>query len=179
MGIELVHNEDPPGIRGSFNRLRHMVGKVRLGASGEQRGGDDSPECHMPVGDETTGPMANVLKCLKFHFSRLHRVVGSGPFPSRDTGHLVGTDEMNPLLVQVGGLVIELTDRFDLRGERLRVFRLRIEPIATAMGLKLGLLLRTARHCERKSSSQCPGVSHHASAVTADFRPALPLILRW
>ena len=45
--------------------------------------------------------MTDIFKLLECYFARLHGMVGSGPFPSGDAGHLVGTDDMNPLLVQV------------------------------------------------------------------------------
>jgi hypothetical protein len=44
---------------------------------------------------------------------------------------------MEPLLVQVGRIVVERTHRFHLLGEGLGVFRFGIEPIAVAVGLKL------------------------------------------
>jgi|GEM_PF-2666961 len=100
--------------------------------------------------------MTDIFKLLECYFARLHGMVGSGPFPSGDAGHLVGTDDMNPLLVQVASIVVKLTHRFDLLGEGLGVVRFGIQPIAVAVGLKFSLLLKIARHCERKSARRFP-----------------------
>jgi hypothetical protein len=74
------------------------------------------------------------------------------PLQSLDAGLLVDADDVDALLGQLSGPLVEVADRLGLLAKGLGVKRVGVEPVATAMGLQLGLSLRTAPHFVE----QCP-----------------------
>ena len=86
---------------------------------------------------------------------RPHGDVGILPLQGLDAGLLVGAHDVDALLGQFSGPLVEVADCFRLLAKDLGVKRVGIEPVAAAMGLQLGLSLRTAPHfverCSRRS----------------------------
>ena len=68
------------------------------------------------------------------------------PLQGLDAGLLVDADNVYAPLGQGSGPLIQVADRLGLLAKDLRVKRVGIEPVAAAMGLQLGLSLRTAPH---------------------------------
>jgi hypothetical protein len=68
------------------------------------------------------------------------------PLQGLDAGLLVGADDVDPLLGQLSGPFVEVADGRRLLAEGRRVKRVGIEPVATAMGLEVGLSLKNAPH---------------------------------
>jgi hypothetical protein len=64
-----------------------------------------------------------------------------------DTGHLIRTHDVAPQGVQQRRIGIDGTNGFDLlsKGNRVGLLRFGIQPVAAAMGLKIGLLLKNGR----------------------------------
>ena len=82
-----------------------------------------------------TRAVADVLELLKFNFSGSHRQSGMGTLQCLDCGHLIGTDQMNTLLMQLGGCLIQVADYFNLRLEYNCVIGVSVEPIAIPVRL--------------------------------------------
>ena len=74
------------------------------------------------------------------------------PLQGLDAGLLVDADDVDAPLGQLSGPLIQVADRLRLLAEGLGVKRVGIEPVAAAMGLQVGLSLRTAPH----SAGRCP-----------------------
>jgi hypothetical protein len=74
------------------------------------------------------------------------------PLQCLDAGLLVDADEVDALLGQLSGPLVQVADRPRLLAKDLRVKRVGIEPVAAAMRLEVGLSLRTAPH----SAGRCP-----------------------
>ena len=68
------------------------------------------------------------------------------PLQRLDAGLLVSADDVDALLGQLPGPLVEVADGLRLLAKDLGVKRVGIEPVAAAMGLKVGLSLRTAPH---------------------------------
>jgi hypothetical protein len=68
------------------------------------------------------------------------------PLQGLDPGLLVDADDVDALLGQFSGPLVEVADRLGLLAKDLGVKRVGIEPVAAAMGLQVGLSLRTAPH---------------------------------
>jgi hypothetical protein len=66
------------------------------------------------------------------------------PFQGLDAGLLVDADDVNALFGQLSGPLVQVADRLGLLAKDLGVKRVGVEPVAAAMGLKVGLSLRTA-----------------------------------
>ena len=82
-------------------------------------------------------------------------MVAIGAFPSRNAGHLVSTDDVNPLNEQLRRLPVEIADDFDLLGKGVGVIGVSIEPVSTPMRLKFSFLLKNARHFGLKYTLRC------------------------
>ena len=74
------------------------------------------------------------------------------PLQRLDAGLLVDADDVDAPLGQLSGPLIQVADRPGLFAKGLRVERVGIEPVAAAMGLQVGLSLRTAP----RSAGRCP-----------------------
>jgi hypothetical protein len=68
------------------------------------------------------------------------------PLEGLDAGLLVDADDVDALLGQLSGPLVEVANRLGLLAKDLGVKRVGIEPVATAMRLQVGLSLRTAPH---------------------------------
>ena len=86
------------------------------------------------------------------HPTRPHGDVGMLPLQGLDAGLLVDADDVDAPLGQLSGPLVQVADRLRLLAEDLGVKRVGIEPVAAAMGLQVGLSLRTAPH----SVGRCP-----------------------
>ena len=74
------------------------------------------------------------------------------PLQGLDAGLLVGAHDVDALLGQLPGPLVQVADRLGLLAEGRRVKRVGIEPVAAAMRLQVGLSLRTAP----RSAGRCP-----------------------
>src|SRR5262249_27680540 len=111
---------------------------------------------HLEVANQTLGPVTLVLELAPLLLARLHRFGASNPLHGLDSRHLVHADGVDVRALQrfrcrwVPG-----TNRLDLLLELCRVLRLRIEPVAAAMRLEFGRILKNARLGGRKSTRRC------------------------
>ena len=62
MGIQLVDDNDPPGVGVSVDRRRDMLCEVLLGSGLADAGRDDSARGDIEVGDEAPGSVPHVLE---------------------------------------------------------------------------------------------------------------------
>src|SRR5262252_10156143 len=107
--------------------------------------------------------MPLVLVLAPLHPPRAHGEVRGEPLQRLDPRLLVGADEVNALLSQSPGLLIGLTDRSHLLGKRLRVLGVSVQPVAAAVRLQLGLLLKNAPRSVGRCRTRC--------AVSSPRRP--------
>ena len=100
--------------------------------------------------------MAQIFKFLTLGLVGCHRTCAGNPFQGLDTGHLVDAHNMTTHPLEQRRIGVERADRFDLLGKRDRILSLRlgVAPIAAAMRLKLGLLLKNAPRSGAKWSAQ-------------------------
>jgi hypothetical protein len=84
--------------------------------------------------------MAVIFMLNAAHLTRLHRLGGVFVLQGLNTRFLIGRHQMNPKLMELGGLAIERTDSAHLGVKGSRVLRLSIEPVATQVRLDLRFL---------------------------------------
>ena len=91
--------------------------------------------------------MALVLKLASLDLIRLHRLGWRDPFQGLNAGHLIATHAMPTQAVEQRGIGIDGTDGLNLlaKGDRVNRLGFRIQPVATAMRLEIGLALKNAR----------------------------------
>jgi hypothetical protein len=68
------------------------------------------------------------------------------PLQGLDAGLLVDADDVDALLGQLSGPLVQVTDRLRLLAKGGGVKWVGIEPVATAMRLQVGLSLKNAPH---------------------------------
>lgn len=110
---------------------------------------------HVEAGNERLGPMADVLELAALNLPRRHRPIGLGGFERLNARFFVDAYRVNPASPVRQGLPVELVDRDDSSIELLGgQVALMAQPVANAMGLKLGLLLKNARRCGRRCAGR-------------------------
>ena len=142
--VEVVDDEDPFALQIAGHRLQQVVGELLLAARGGHRRGQDATGGDLEVGDQIVRAVADVVRLLPLDKSGDRRLGGMQALQCLHAGLLVATDQMHPLLVQRQGLFIQGTDRGHLVAKPLRVLRLRVEPGADPMRLKIRLILKNA-----------------------------------
>lgn len=110
MGIELVHNENPFPWGVGGDRIFDMSHKVFFGACWAQGRRRALAGRHLEIGDQGQGPMALVFKFASLDLPWPHRSRGVDTFQSLDACFLVCTQQMNPLLMQLRSLGIQVAD---------------------------------------------------------------------
>lgn len=157
MGIEIIDDKDPYRRWVGLNRGGHMGDKIRLRA-GRSHGRDEHPTMDdIEIGDQAEGAMAKIFKFHPFDLPRAHGLGWGNPFKGLDTGHFIAADDMPTQGIQEWGIGIQRTDGFDLllKGVRVVFLGRGVQPIPTAMGLQIRLILKNARPCGPKWWSQC------------------------
>ncbi len=135
MGVELIGEKDPGGVRIGLDRLGDVSGKVGFGARGSNAGSDDLSRGHIQIGDQTLGAVSVVFKFLSLDVTRLHGQRGMEAFQCLNAGHLIGTGHMGTRRGQRGSGLIHLTHRADLLGQIDGVVGRGSEPVPLAMRL--------------------------------------------
>ena len=147
MGVELINDKEPWGLRIRSNSLGDMRGKVFFSSPGSYGGRHHFPRRHVEVGDQTLRPMAEV--CLRGALDEAWwpRQGGGGPLQRLYPRLLIGTDDMLPLLGDRWRVLVHRTYCRHLGGKRHGVIRLGVEPVVHSMGLSIDLIVKNARHC--------------------------------
>jgi hypothetical protein len=135
MGVQLIRDKDPGGVRISLEGLDDVSGKVGFGARGSNAGSDDLSGGHVQVGDQTLGAVSVVFKFLSLDVTGLYGQAGMEPFEGLNAGHLIGTGHMGTPRGKCGGGLIHLTHRADLLGQFEWIVGGWGEPIPFTMGL--------------------------------------------
>src|SRR5713226_8149714 len=135
MGIQLISDKDPGGVRISLESLGDVSGKVGFGARGSNAGSDNLSGGHVQVGDETLCTVSVVVKFLSLDVTGRHGQRRVETFEGLDAGHLIGTGHMGTRRGECRGGLIHLTHRADLLGQFERIVGGWGEPIPFTMGL--------------------------------------------
>ncbi len=135
MGVQLISDKDPGGVRISLEGLDDVSSEVGFGARGSNAGSDDLSGGYVQVGDQTLCTVSVVFKFLSLDVTGLHGQRRVEPFEGLNAGHLIGTAHMGTRRGQRGGGLIHLTHRADLLGQCERIVGGWSEPIAFPMGL--------------------------------------------
>ena len=117
MGVELISNKDPGGVRIGLEGLGDVSGKVGFGARGSNAGSDDLSSGYVQVGNETLCPVSEVFKFLSLDVTRLHGQRRVETFEGLDAGHLIGTGHIRARSGERRSGLIHLTDRTNLFGQ--------------------------------------------------------------
>ena len=135
MGVELIRDKDPGGVRISLEGLDDVSGKVGFGARGSNAGSHDLSGGHVQVGNQTLGAVSVLFKFLSLDVTRLHGQRPVETFEGLDAGHLIGTGHMGTRRGKRRSGLIHLTHCADLRGQCERIVGGWGEPIPLTMGL--------------------------------------------
>ena len=135
MGVELISDEDPGGMRIGLDSLDNVRGEVGFGARGSDAGSHHLTGGHIQVGDQTQGAMAFIFEFLSLDVTGQHRQRWVEAFEGLDAGHLIGAVHMRARRSKRGGRFIHLTDGADLFGQLSGVVGGWSQPVALAMGL--------------------------------------------
>jgi len=135
VGVKLIGDKDPGGVRIGLDGLGDVSGKVRFGARGSNAGSHDLSSGHVKIGDQTQRPMSTVFEFLPFNVTRLHGQRGMEMFECLNTGHLIGACHMRPRRGEGGSGLIHLTHGADLPGQFGGVIGRWGEPVPLAMRL--------------------------------------------
>ena len=148
MGIKLISNEYDLGVRTeTVDGTCDVQSEVSFGACGTNRRLEDLAGGDIEICDQALRTVANIFKLTKFDATTLHRASRSCALQRLDAGLFVGTENMGPGGLQVARLAIQIAKLSDLFVELCGIFRaIIVEPISTAMGLKLCLPLKNAPH---------------------------------
>ena len=117
MGVELISDKDPGGVRIGLDGLGDVSGKVGFGARGSNAGSDDLSSGHIQIGDQTLCAVSVVFKFLSLDVTRLHGQRRVETFEGLDAGHLIGTGHMRTRSGERRSGLIHLTDRTNLFGQ--------------------------------------------------------------
>lgn len=141
MGIEIVGNEDPRGLRVSLDGTLNMFSTVSFGTGNGYRRTDDQTGGYLKVGRQTECAMTTILRLLAF--GTTWRYPGNQQaLQGLDTGLLVKADNPNSLAMELSCLLVECTDLVDLRSVRYRISWLVMEPVGYLVRLERGLVLK-------------------------------------
>ncbi len=155
MRIELIDNEAPLSFWVFRNQLSNVVGKIGFLASrGKIRNAHLSFR-DIPTGNQTQRPMPNVFKFLQLDLSERHRFGGINPFECLDARHFIATHQVGATGFQSGCLQVQLAHGINLLLKLTAIFQLSVEPVAVAMGLERGFLLKNVPRYGEKSMQQC------------------------
>jgi hypothetical protein len=135
MGVQLISDKDPGGVRIGLDSLGDVSGKVGFGARGSDAGSDDLSRGHIQISDQTLGAVSVVFKFLSLDVTGLHGQRRVETFEGLDAGHLIGTGYMGTRRGKRGGGLIHLTHRADLLSQFERIVGGWGEPIPLTMGL--------------------------------------------
>ena len=94
MGIELIGDKDPAGLRIRLDRLGDVSGEVGFGARGSNAGSHKLSSRDIQVGDQTQRAMALIFKFFALDVTRLHGQRGMEAFQCLHAGHLIGACHM-------------------------------------------------------------------------------------
>jgi hypothetical protein len=142
MGIELVAQNDEIGLRIGLNETFDMLSKVDF-CSGIGNGGtDELTSGQVKVCSENLGSMPHIVELPTLHMACLHRQDLAIALERLDTGFLIDTDDMRPLIVLLLRAGVLLTDGGCLLCEALPIVDVGILPVAAPMRLELGFLLK-------------------------------------
>ena len=148
MGVKLVDNENPFTQRVTGHRAFNMSYEVFFCARRSQRRCGALAGGHLEIGGEGQGALALIFKFAPLDPSWLHGMEGVYPFQSLNACFLVGTHHMNPLLMQLRRLGVQLTDRLDCL---IKLFGILcpvvVQPVAGQVGLQIRHLLKNAPLC--------------------------------
>jgi hypothetical protein len=117
MGVELIRDKDPAGVRIGLDSLGDVSGKVGSSARGSNAGSHDLSGCDVQVGDQTLRAMSAIFEFLALDVTRLYGQRGMEPLKGLDADHLIGTCHMRARRSEHRGGHIHLTDRADLLGQ--------------------------------------------------------------
>jgi hypothetical protein len=94
MGIELISDKDPAGLRIRLDRLGDVSGEVGFGARGSNAGSHKLSSRDIQVGNQTLRAMALLCKFFSLDVTRLHGLRGMEAFQCLNAGHLIGACHM-------------------------------------------------------------------------------------
>jgi hypothetical protein len=135
MGIELIGDKDPAGLRIRLDGLSDVSDEVGFGARGSNAGSHKLSGGHLKIGDQTQRAMAAIFTFFSLDVTRLHGQRGMEAFQCLNAGHLIGACHMRPRRGQHRSGLIHLTDRADLLGQFDGVVGRGSEPIPLTMRL--------------------------------------------
>ena len=117
VGVELIADEDPLGLRIGVHGGGDVGDEVRFGAGVADGGGDDAPGGDLEVGDQRLGAVTFILEFDRLGMARAHRLGRVNRLQGLHPGFLIRGDDMHPLLMQLRRLMVELADRAHLLAE--------------------------------------------------------------
>lgn len=134
VGVELVGNEHPFGLRVSRHGGADVVDKVLFRAGISQGGTNHFTGGHLEVSYQGLRAVPGVLEFVQFQLAWRHRLVRVYPLQRLDAGFFINTDDMHARFVQLLSLVIELTDRSDVLPKGGLIFYFVVKPVFDPMG---------------------------------------------
>jgi hypothetical protein len=90
MGIELIGDKDPAGLRIRLDGLGDVSGEVGFRARGSNAGSHKLSGGHVKIGDQTQRAMATICKFFSLDVTRLDGERGMERFECLKAGHLIG-----------------------------------------------------------------------------------------
>jgi hypothetical protein len=147
MNVELIEDEEPPGLRIGGNGAGNMPRKVFFRSAGSDGRCHAFPSRHVEIGDQALRPMAEVFILGALDEAGLHAQGGGRTLQRLYPGLLIRTDDMTSVLGYGWRMRIRFTHGSHLGGKCDGGSRLGVEPVLDPMGLQIRLILKTARHC--------------------------------
>ena len=136
MGVEIVHDKHPAGIRVSRDRLSDVIGKIAIVAGLVNGRGDHLSLDYMPVASHANGAMTRVLAFDPGDLPGSCRPGFGATLVGLQAGHLVNANGVRVFkMIKPRCIEIGLTNRFDLRCEFLRIFFSGKTPVLVAVRL--------------------------------------------
>lgn len=143
MDIQLVDHENPASFRIAGNAAGNMRDEIVLLASWSQRHLRDLTTSHLEVDDRALGAMPDILEFTPLHPPRSHRFARRFALQCLNAGQFVAAHHMHSQAMQQRGVGVQGTNGLDVLGEGDWIRFGRVQPIAAAMRLELGLILKS------------------------------------
>lgn len=131
-----------------------MLHKVFFGSGLPDGGGQDLPGGHFKIGNQALGSMTDVFKLPTLDLSGFHRQLGMESFQRLNTSHFVHANHMHPNMMQDRSLMVEPIHGSDLFLEGVWIGGASVQPWLTAVGAKIGFILKNGRFAEPRCREQ-------------------------